>query len=171
MKNITQERLRSLLHYDSETGIFTYLQDGLHKKKGETAGYVGRNGYRAVKLDAQIYYAHRLAFLYMTGSFPENHVDHINHVRTDNRWCNLRPVTQAENNRNASKRKDNTSGYTGVSLSKGTMKWTASCSINGKRKQLGTFENKEDAAAAVAAAKLVHYGLPVAPNTTTIKVG
>lgn len=169
MKTITQERLQSLLHYDPETGLFTYLEDRKHKDAGEIAGAINTNGYVVIPLDGKLFYAHRLAFVYMTGSLPENHVDHINHVRTDNRWINLRAVTQAENNRNASIRKDNTSGYTGVSLSTRSQRWIAVCSIAGKRKQLGTFDTKEDAAKAVADAKLLHYGIVVSPLTTTTR--
>ena len=166
MKTITQKRLQSLLHYDPETGHFTHIVNRTHKKAGEIAGAINQNGYVVITLDGRHYYAHRLAFLYMTGSFPENQVDHINRVRSENSWYNLRAVTSAENNRNASIRKDNKSGYAGVSQARYSKRWVGAVSIGGKRKQLGTFDTKEEAAKAVADAKFLHYGIVVSPHTT-----
>jgi len=162
MKNITQERLLSLLSYDPETGHFTH-------PTGEVAGIVSSHGYVRIVIDRETYYAHRLAFLYMTGSFPEKYVDHINRVRSDNRWCNLRPVTAAENNRNAGMRKDNKSGYRGVYQSKTSKRWVAACTLSKERKHLGTFDTKEEAAQAVTDAQMAHYGVVVSPLTTTTK--
>ena len=75
------------------------------------------------------------------------HIDHINHISTDNRWVNLRVVSQADNTKNASKRRDNTSGVTGVIWHKATSKWQVSIDAARKRVYGGLFDSFEDAVA------------------------
>ena len=75
----------------------------------------------------------------MTGKWPKERMDHINHIRKDNRWLNLRETTNQENNKNASKRKDNTSGVPGVYWAKHCNKWLASINNGGERVNLGGF--------------------------------
>jgi hypothetical protein len=160
MKTITQQALKSALHYDPETGLFTHICDTRYKKAGEQAGYVARNGYRCIYIQSsdKIYYAHRLAFLYMTGELPKEQVDHINRVKTDNRWDNLREVSQAENNRNLSLRKDNKSGYRGVHWAKANQKWHASICVDGKSISLGYFTDAAEAGAAAEEARKRYFG-------------
>ncbi len=157
----------SALQYDPKTGHFTHITKSKHKEAGEIAGYVGSNGYRAIYLNSEIYYAHRLAFLYMTGSFPEDHVDHINHIKTDNSWVNLRDCTQAENNRNSSIRKDNKSGVKGVCWNPSSKKWFAYISANKTRHKLGLFDSLEDAAKVVAEARKQLHGVFANQTNTT----
>ncbi len=157
-RNITHERLKSLLSYDPLTGHFTRLVDGTHTKAGEIAGSLKANGYREIYVAGDLYYEHRLAFIFMTGAFPEVCVDHINHIKNDNRWCNLRAATYSENNRNTTLRKDNTSGVTGVCWNSRRQKWMATCCTNGKTKYLGYFKNLEDAAIVVAEARKEYHG-------------
>ena len=85
---ITEARLKERLHYDPDTGIFTWLKMSRQPKRlGSVAG--GRcDGYIQIYLDGLIYRAHRLAWLYMTGEWPVGYLDHKNGVRDDNRWCN-----------------------------------------------------------------------------------
>ncbi len=118
---ITQERLKEVLNYDPETGYFTWTVDPNFKTSfvGKMAGWVdhyneGQNSYVKIMIDCHAYKAHRLAWLYMYGRMPSGHIDHLNHTGTDNRILNLRDVSQADNNRNASMRKDNKSGVVGV---------------------------------------------------------
>ena len=92
--------------------------------------------------------SHRLAFLYMEGYFPENDVDHINRIKDDNRWCNLREVFRSCNMRNCDMMKTNTSGITGVRFNKFNQKWVARTLLFDKRVNLGYFDNKLDAAKA-----------------------
>jgi hypothetical protein len=167
-RNITQERLKSLLHYDPLSGQFTRLVDGKHTKAGERAGYVKGSGYREIYISGDLYYEHRLAFLYMTGSFPEHQADHINHIKDDNRWCNLRPATSTENNRNTGLRKDNKSGVTGVSWCNGKQKWMASCHADGKTKYLGYFENIQEAAVVATSARQKYHGAFATNSSQTI---
>ena len=112
---MTQNELKRYLHYDIDTGFFTWLVNSSNVKEGAIAGCINPSGYRVIRINRHLYRAHRLAFLYMTGCFPENDTDHINGSRDDNRWCNLRAVSRSENSRNTKIHKDNTSGVIGIS--------------------------------------------------------
>lgn len=131
--------------YNPDTGLFTRKVADNYNEVG-SAVCTEMNGYIQVTLRRQGIFAHRLAFLFMTGDFPKGEVDHINHDRKDNRWCNLREVSSDENQRNSSLRSDNTSGVVGVNLT-ANGKWIARINTGsrGSRKHLGVFENLEDA--------------------------
>lgn len=149
---ITQEQLKELLHYCPETGVWTWVVGGRRRRKGFEAGceIMKRSGknYRKIKVLGFMQFAHRLAFLYMTGEFPENEVDHIDGNGLNNRWDNLRAVTHAENGKNQRLNTCNTSGTTGVSWIKSRSKWLATIKVNRVNKYLGVFNSKEDAIAA-----------------------
>ena len=108
---ITQEYLKEILTYDPSTGIFIWKKrmNGF-VAEGTIAGNKKDNGYVQLRIKKKSYLAHRLVFLYMIGSFPKNETDHINRIRNDNRWCNLRDVTHFENQHN----KVNNNNYIGV---------------------------------------------------------
>jgi len=145
MKELTQSRLKELLEYNPDTGIFIWLENrGGHKTKGKIAGWVDTNGYRIISVYSQDLKAHRLAFLYMEGEIPKE-VDHINHIRNDNRWVNLRKVRRIDNGQNQSMSIANTSGITGVYWCKRTKKWFASIRVNQHNKFQGYFSSIEDA--------------------------
>ena len=154
---VTQERLKELLHYCPDTGVFTWIKARRGVSLRRDAGCTMAEGYRYIQIDSKLYRSHRLAFLYMTGKFPEDQIDHINQVRDDNRWKNLRPVTHQENHRNRGIGKGNTSGFVGVCWSKANRKWNAYITIDGKSKSLGFFEVKEGAVSARKAAN-IKYG-------------
>jgi hypothetical protein len=82
----------------------------------------------------------------MEGAYPPEHVDHINHIKHDNRWCNLRKVSKRENERNRGLQSNNKSGYTGVTWDKGTGKWRVTIQVNGKQVNLGLYHDVEEAA-------------------------
>lgn len=153
---LTQEYIKSILHYDPDTGMFTWLaRDGSQfTRSGRPARSICSEGYIVIKINDKKYKAHRLAFLYMAGYFPPEETDHINRVRNDNRWCNLRAVSRAENLRNKKRYSSNTSGVSGVSWEKASGKWVASIRVNKKLKKLGRFRDIEDAVAAREAAKI-----------------
>lgn len=142
---ITSQELKELLHYDELTGVFTWKVRRKGVKFGAIAGNVTVNGYRQMKVMLRNYQAHRLVWLYMTGKFPDDQIDHINGVTDDNRFINLREVSNQENSRNLSIPKRNTSGVIGVQWSKKSEKWRAGIMVNQKAIHLGLFEDKEDA--------------------------
>lgn len=148
---ITQERLKELLHYDPETGVFTWKHTGRRKKAGTPAGWVGDRGYSHVQVDGRTYKAHQLAWLYVHGQRPVE-IDHINRNKGDNRISNLRPVERCDNQRNRPAREDSTSGARGVYWRPATHTWRADISSgprgNRQSKHLGTFDNLFDAVAA-----------------------
>jgi hypothetical protein len=154
MGNITAERLREALHYDPETGSFTWRINRRAIRAGNAAGTKKSNGYIQIRIDQKTYLAHRLAWLYMTGDWPPHTIDHSNTDVSDNRFRNLREATQSQNNGNANLTKKNTSGRKGVSWKKSRGKWVASI----HQKHIGIFENLDDAAKAYAKAAQEYFG-------------
>lgn len=143
----TQDELKALYHYDPETGLFTHLQNRGKGRAGQIAGNINSNGYREMRVCNTLCQAHRLAFLYMTGTFPEKPltVDHINGVRDDNRWCNLRAATWHEQNWNSGVRAMCQSGLKGAWLCKTTGRWQSMLQDGNRRIWLGRFDTAEDA--------------------------
>jgi len=167
---ITQTELKKRLHYNPDTGIFTWLPRPLEsfgtvgagkawntRLANKPTGYVNKLGYLIIGIDDKLHKSHRLAFLYMAGEFPKDQVDHINHARGDNRWKNLREVSPQENGRNKSLPRDNTSGSVGVSWRKSSKKWRSRIRVSGKLIHLGYFTDKADAVKARQDAS-VKYG-------------
>jgi hypothetical protein len=156
-EKLTQKELKEVLHYDKDTGNFTWLKAiATRIKVGCIAGCIDKYGYMIIKINGRNYKAHRLAFLYMDGAFPPNDTDHINHLRADNRFVNLRQVTQVENGRNKSMQSNNKSGFTGVYWHKRASKWVAKIYLNGKDKHLGCFTDIDDAIEARKRANVEH---------------
>jgi hypothetical protein len=153
---LTQSRLKELLHYDPDSGVFTWMAKPGKRGRpniGDIAGSIMNRGYRHIKIDGKLHLGHRLAFLYMTGEFPAADTDHINGIRDDNRWLNLRQCTNAENQQNKAPHKNSSSKYVGVSWHKRCQKWRARIRINGKLKYLGLFQAESEAYAAYCKAK------------------
>lgn len=146
-KILTQYRLKELLEYNPETGLFVRKKTTApNAKVGNVAGCLKKHiGYKSISIDGKEYYCHRLAFLYMTGNFPEKQVDHINRIKDDNRWTNLRKATSGENLQNTSLRESNKSGAKGVFWYAQKNKWIAYIRFNNKRYSLGYHVNFEDA--------------------------
>ena len=152
-------RLREVLDYDPETGAFTRkISDSYRPRIGRPAGSKTNYGYIRIDVDGQLHRAHRLAWLYVTGSWPEHQIDHINGKRDDNRWSNLRAASGAQNSQNSKKRKHNRSGFKGVSWKVKSAKWVAHIRVNGKSRHLGYFEDLNDAAHAYANAARDYFG-------------
>lgn len=156
----TQERLHELFHYNPETGVFTRRINRRKWKAGEvvgtlTKGYYG--GYISINVDYVIYRAHRLAWVYVTGRWPVNGIDHINGDRADNRWANLREANQSQNLGNKQVQKNSQTGVKGVSSARGG-KYAANLCKNRKRVYLGTFNTIAEAKAAYDAAAMIVHG-------------
>jgi len=153
-----QQQLKELLHYDPETGIFTWRVSRGSAKVGKQAGYLNAHGYIVIRVFDRILRASRLAYLYMTGEWPKELIDHANMVRNDNRWLNLRPATRGQNKFNEGMQSNNKSGYKGVSWHKVTKKWRVQGQLNKKNHHLGLFDTPELAAAARDAFAKEHHG-------------
>lgn len=148
MSELTQEKLKELLTYDPETGIFTWDDSRGRCKKGSKAGTLQSDGYIQIRIAGVCYYAHRLAWLYINGNWPLQEIDHRNQIKTDNKFKNLREVTRSENGQNRKTLTSNSSGFKGVCWDKRTNKWIARIKLKGKRRHLGYYEKAEDASEA-----------------------
>lgn len=155
---ITYERLLQLLHYEPETGVFTWRGARGPAKGGAVAGSIDGDGYRSIMIDGKNYFAHRLAFLWMRGAWPKADIDHWNLNKANNRWTNLRDATSSQNKANTCARVNNTSGYKGVSWHKRDRKWRAEIGVSGKRIFLGNRVTREECAALYATAAKEHFG-------------
>lgn len=164
---LTAERLRELVSYDSENGIFTRRfrtsnrcsQDGRADKL-----WVGKQKRLRVHLDGIYYWSHRLAWLYVYGAWPVGQVDHKNGDATDNRIDNLRDVTSGVNSQNLHSAHPNNrySGLLGVSWHAKTKKWSARIQVDGKQTSLGLhFTPQEAHLAYVEAKRKLHIGCTI----------
>lgn len=149
------ELLRASIAYDAETGVFTRLVRSGNCRAGSPLGSLRANGYLTVSYQNQHRLAHRMAWLMQTGCEPTNDIDHIDGDRTNNRWSNLRAATRGENMQNErhARASNLSSGLLGVSWSKAARKWAAGIKINGKKRHLGLFDDKQAAHAVYLEAK------------------
>ena len=163
---ISPEYLRSIMRYDPETGILSWnsrtremfstdmsFQTWNGRYANKIAGRVGNKGYRRIHIFGRDVMAHRVAWAIYTGTWPTFPIDHIDHCRDNNRFINLRQVTIGENAKNKLRRKDNSSGATGVDWIKDSKKWRAKIKADGKFYHLGLFDEFGDAVAARMAAE------------------
>ena len=154
---IKHERLIELLEYDQYTGLFSRrISTGRCNRwgAGTSPGYLDNKGYLIISLDGVSYLAHRLAWFYVNGMWPEREIDHINNIKLDNRISNLRDVDRQVNQHNKlSLLKNNRTGLTGVSWSSHAKKWRSRIKLNGIEHYLGYFETKEEAYEAYVKAK------------------
>ena len=99
---LTQRRLKEVLNYDAESGVFTWAIDRTKAVKGRIAGNKDSHGYWIIGIDGVRHSAHRLVWMYVYGFYPKE-IDHQNHIRTDNRLVNLRATDRVGNGKNISK--------------------------------------------------------------------
>lgn len=159
MTKLTQEGLKRVFDYSPSTGELTHKHTTVSGTQGEPATYSHSRGYLSVSIGKKQHLAHRVIFLMMSGIQPFN-VDHVNHIKHDNRWENLRAVTQDSNNRNMPKQTNSTTGVVGVSFHKLRGKYRAYISVNSRAKHLGMFDSVEAAKAAREKASIL-YGYHV----------
>lgn len=153
---LDQSLVKKFFNYDPVTGVLTRRLPTSSNYVGDVAGYLTGYGYLAVGFGRKTYLVHRLIWLYMTGHLPDQ-VDHINHNRLDNRWCNLREVNNTDNQKNTSTSSNSTTKVNGVSFMKTKNKYRAYIMVNRKHIHLGLFEDINDAIKARKAAD-VQYG-------------
>lgn len=158
MSELSQAYLKEILHYDSETGVWTWRVNRRKVKPGQRAALAppSRGRCRQIRIDGKLYRTSRLAWLYMKGEWPKAQIDHKNRNPSDDRFDNLREATNQQNCWNKYIR--NTSGFKGVRWCKANQKWDARIAINGKSRYLGYFLTKEQAAAAYREAALRLHG-------------
>jgi len=175
---ITAELAREILHYDKESGSLLWLPRGIHlfgslraqriwttKYSGKAAGYrvKYRDLYWAMAIgmpDKKCHLAHRVIWLYMTGSWPDDQIDHIDQNPMNNAWDNLRSVNNQENHLNRPRQSNNRSGVTGVYWHSQAKKWHARIKVGGKNIHIGLFAGLADAAKAREKANIRFGFLP-----------
>lgn len=154
-ERLTAAQLRERLHYEPITGVFTWIKLEAacrNTKVGDEAGSSDYRRYIRINILGHLIYAHCLAWLYMTGAWPKDQVDHRNTIRNDNRWENLREVSPASNSQNRrTARIDNSSGRIGVS--RHGRKFQARIMVAGKSIYLVEHETPDAAHAAYITAK------------------
>ena len=169
---LAQDQLKQFVDYDPSTGVFTWrvrtpamYPVGKYSQErrcnvyntlfaGNVAGSLRDDGYIRLRIMGKAYYAHQLAALYMEGVLPPHEMDHINMIRDDNRWENLRHATRSQNKCNMRARADNTSGHKGVSRHKRSGKYAAV--VSGRR--LGEFACPELAALVASEFRAASHG-------------
>lgn len=167
----TAEYVRAALHYDPDTGHFFWKERPREqfatlnawavwnsRFAGKKAGRNNTSIYHQISIGNEYFQAHALAWLYMTGEWPDKEVDHINLDKQDNRWVNLRLATRSQNARNCSTYRTNTSGYKGVCFAKDTQKWQVQIRTPEGRKYLGQYHTIEEAAAVYQEAAKIYHG-------------
>lgn len=152
---ITAERLRNLLDYDPETGVFRWRRAG--QFAGRIAGTTNREGYRRIQIDAAIYQRSVLAWLYVTGELPTVQLDHRDRNTGNDAFANLRPATQTQNKANSGVYKNNKLGVKGVRRHRNG-RFEARLRVNGKAKYLGCYRTIDEAKAVYDAAAAEVFG-------------
>lgn len=137
--SIDHSKLKALIVYEPNTGIFRW------KETGEVTGSLHGSGYVTIGIGGRRYQAHRLAVFYMTGAWPAEDTDHRDRNKSNNIWSNLRVASRMENMQNQDIRKNNKSGYVGVDWHKASNKWRARINAYGKTVVIGYFHDPKEA--------------------------
>ena len=169
---ITYEEAKELFTYDRETGIIKWRRRTNPRQRGDRVAGGARpskGGYTYIDFKGKTYRAHRVAMLLSYGFYGEGlEIDHINHIRDDNRLVNLRFVTRLDNHRNQSRSSRNTTGLTGIRYRKDRRKYMAQIRVGDANIHLGMFATLEEAAKARKAAE-IKYKFNVGHGATKIK--
>jgi len=145
---LTQERLKELLYYHPNTGLFTRIDLSSNSVRtdlvGRLAGGPTSDGYKRINVDGRRYRAHRLVWLYMTGNWPKEEIDHKNRIRDDNRWDNIRESTSTINSQNrGGTNKWSECGLLGVT--KHGDRFRAKIGVNRDSIHIGVYDTPEEA--------------------------
>lgn len=164
------EYLNECFNYDPDTGVLSWKTRPVHhfkppylnrwnvKNAGNIVSTISHYGYIVVGIDGVKHPAHRVIFKLMTGLDPAEYIDHINNIKNDNRWSNLREATQSENERNRPVDRDNVAGLKGVTFHKLKNKYSARIAVNGEHIYLGIYDSAEEAHAVFVDASLKYHG-------------
>lgn len=158
--NVSFKEASKMFSYNPITGYLTRLKtQGSMAPKGGIAGSKHPLGYLTIGIQGKTYYAHRIAWLLITGSWPKTMIDHINGIKDDNRLCNLREATLGQNAHNQTINVKNTSGIKGVSWSTEIQKWKVGLRFEGKHYHLGAFNDLKKAEEIIRNARIKIHGL------------
>lgn len=162
VNDLTAARLRELLSYDPETGLFRWKINQRPERAKDPAGTINKRlGYVVIQVGGKLRYAHRLAWLYCTGAWPAGSIDHINGDKADNRRANLRDVSHAVNCANQH-RAQGRAGMLGAVWTERTKNWRGVITRDDKQVHLGYFATPEEAHAAYLEAKRrLHEGCTI----------
>lgn len=139
--------LKEYLSYNSESGTFTWKSIFRHPQIiDKEAGFKRKDGYIAIRIEGRQYFAHRLAWFYVYGSWPKHHIDHINGNRSDNRLFNLREATTRENGQNMVKHRNGK--LVGCTFNKACKKWSSDIRVNGVKYRIGFYATDVEASMA-----------------------
>lgn len=157
---LTKKDLETILDYEPLKGRFHWKTKQGSGRPGRRAGFKEKPGYRRIQINGRAWPESHLVWLIETGHLPPSDkcVDHINRVRSDNRFCNLRLADRAENQANRKTSTRNKTGFKGIHWVRKTKKWKAEIYARGKRYCLGSYSTKEEAGAAYLAAQREHFG-------------
>jgi len=165
---ISADYLRSILDYDPKTGIFRWKwrydvpKEWNKRWAGKVAGTKAGNGYWHIKINYELFLGHILAWVYVTGEWPKEEIDHRNGHKSENWFSNLREGSKNQNMQNVVPHRGGTSKYLGVSWHAQRSKWTARICIDRQKYYLGLFDTEEDAYAVyLAAKKRLHSFQPI----------
>jgi hypothetical protein len=159
MKNITQAELKEKLIYDSLSGIFWWKSNAIGRASLDNpAGSKDAKGYCRIMINRKMYLAHRLAWLYVNGVWPKSQIDHIDGNPLNNRYENLRECDSSQNICNSKLRRDSKTGVKGVSWHSQAKKYNVRVCINGKRRSMGLFDDKEFAELVSIEARKKYHG-------------
>ena len=158
MSDLTAARLRELLTYCPEIGEFRWNVNRKKVRAGDVAGCLHHRGYRIIRVDGRSYWAHRLAWLYVTGEKPPPQIDHKDGNPANNAWGNLRAATPSENRANARTNSNSASGLKGTTYFKRHNRWGAYVKKDGKKIWLGSYGTAEEAHAAYCRAAVEVHG-------------
>lgn len=156
-----EKEIKLSFEYDPKTGIVWRIRKRCpwkgYKKVREKVG-TNSHGYIATRFQGKSFHVHRIAWFLKTGKFPEKFmdIDHINGIKDDNRWSNLRLAKRGENNMNSGNPSNNTTGQKGVHPTRG--RWFARIKVDGKIIHLGVFLKFEDAVEARKQAEKKYFG-------------
>jgi len=167
-ETLTAGPLQEMLHYDPETGVFTWKVSTSNRVRvGSIAGTLNTQGYITIQINNKAYYAHRLAWYFSHGEWPTDQIDHANGVRSDNALANLRACSGAENSQNLGTRKTRTKGLLGTTWLPDRGLWLSQISARGRKLYLGLFPTPEEAHEAYLKAKRELHTFQPVPRTTT----